>query len=330
MKITREKNLSTPDILFSVARDAGGSLVYAGSSDAGVQAWDLDAEKPVRQDFAEKRHTSYVTGVVARPDQLISGAYDGTLCWWDLDAKTVQRSISAHSKWIRRIALSPDRSLVASVADDMVGKLWNAETGELVRTFEGHAQQTPHHYPSMLYALAWSPDGQYLATVDKTGIILVWQVATGELAGKLEAPVMYTWDPRARRHSIGGIRSVCFSPDGKLLVVGGMGKVGNIDHLEGHARVEIFDWQQGTRLHEIESTKFKGLVEKIEFHPHENWCLVVGGDHKGFLMGINTATGELFLEDGHDTHIHDFLLDHERQQLVTVGHNRLSTWSWSS
>ena len=36
-----------------------------------------------------------------------------------------------------------------------------------------------------------------------------------------------------------------------MLAVGGIGKIGNIDHLEGKARVEVFDWQKGERTHEF-------------------------------------------------------------------------------
>ena len=60
-------------------------------------------------------------------------------------------------------------------------------------------------------------------------------------AATVEAPTMYTWDPTARIHSTGGVRSLAFSPDGSMLVVGGTGKVGNIDHLDAKARIEVFD-----------------------------------------------------------------------------------------
>src|SRR5262249_52413344 len=157
------------------------------------------------------------------------------------------RAVEAHQKWIRRVASTRDGKLLASVADDMRCRLWDAADGKMLHELRGHEEMTPHHYPSMLYASAFSADGKYLATGDKVGHVVVWETATAKQVATLETPVMYTWDPTQRRHSIGGIRSLAFSPDGKLLAVGGMGKVGNIDHLEGKARVEVFDWAKGER-----------------------------------------------------------------------------------
>ena len=192
-------------------------------------------------------HDSYVTGLALAGTTLVSGGYDGRLIWWDIETRSQVRAVDAHAKWIRNVAASPDGSIVASVADDMVCRLWDAATGKLLHELRGHAEQTPHHFPSMLFACAFSPDGRHLATGDKVGHIVVWDVESGSRSATLEAPVMYTWDPVQRRHSIGGIRSLAFSPDGKQLAVGGIGKIGNIDHLDGKARVEVFDWQKGER-----------------------------------------------------------------------------------
>ena len=151
------------------------------------------------------------------------------------------------------------------------------KTGELVFTLSDHNADTPHHYPSMLYTCGFSRDGNLLATADKVGHIVIWNVATGEKISDLEAPIMYTWDPRQRRHSIGGIRSVAFSNDQKLLAVGGIGTIGNIDHLGGPSRIEVFDWESRNRLHEISDDKYKGLVEQLAFSPDDSWFVSAGG-----------------------------------------------------
>src|SRR5262249_10865294 len=144
-----------------------------------------------------------------------------------------------------------------------------------------------HHFPSMLFTCAFTPDGRHVATADKVGHIVVWDVASGQSVARLEAPVMYTWDPVQRRHSIGGVRAPAVSTEGPTVAPGGIGKIGNIDHLEGLARVEVFDWRKGERTHEFPGEKTKGLVERLEFHPQEEWLLAAGGANDGFLMFLD-------------------------------------------
>ena len=73
----------------------------------------------------------------------------------------------------------------------------------------------------------------------KVGHVAIWDLATAAKVGEVETPIMYTWDPRQRRHSIGGIRSLAFSPDSKQLAIGGIGKIGNIDHLGVYRLVRV-------------------------------------------------------------------------------------------
>lgn len=320
-KLKQTKDISRPDIVFSAARVPNSGRVFLGTSDFRVLEADLSEAKP--EFNALYSHGSYVTGVALAGNHLISGGYDRQLIWWDVEKKSQVRTVDAHAKWIRRVEASPDGKLVVSVADDMVAKLWEADSGKLVRELRGHQEITPHHYPSMLYACAFSPDGKLLATGDKVGHVVIWDVATGKEVKTLETPVMYTWDPVQRRHSIGGIRSVAFSADGKTLAVGGMGKVGNIDHLEGKARIEAFDWQKGEKLFELESDKFKGLVNQLRFDPEGAWLVGAGGAGEGMLIFVDLKTGKLGRQEKVAMHVHDLACDEKLETLLAVGHRKM-------
>ena len=227
-----------------------------GGSDFTVCEVDLDQAKPEIKELG--RHDSYVTGLALAGTTLVSGGYDGRLIWWNIESHSKVREVDAHRKWIRHVAATPDGSVVASVADDMVCRLWEMESGRLIHELRGHAELTPSHLSSMLFACAISPDGRHVATGDKVGHIVVWDLESGQKLSALEAPVLYTWDPVQRRHSIGGIRSLAFSPDGTRLAVGGSGKISNIDHLDGKATVEVFDWQKGERTHRVRQRPIQG------------------------------------------------------------------------
>ncbi len=264
-KLKAVKTLSRPDIVFALARKPGTSQIFCGGSDFSVYAIDFDQPKPEPKELG--RHDSYVTGLALSGSTLVSGGYDGKLIWWNVDSHSKVREVPAHSKWIRRVAVTPDGSTVASVADDMVCRLWDISSGRLIRELRGHAELTPSHFPSMLYAVAISPDGRRLATGDKVGHIAVWDVDSGQMIATLEAPELYTWDPVQRRHSIGGIRSLAFSPDGKFLAAGGSGKVSNIDHLDGKALVEVFDLLKGERHGVFRQRQVQGPGREPDFSP---------------------------------------------------------------
>ncbi|MFO0902775.1 MAG: hypothetical protein U0939_07230 [Pirellulales bacterium] len=318
------KEINRKEILLSVVRLPQTGRVFCGASDGKVYSTDIEVEKPEFQEWPG--HSSYVTGLALAGKTLVSGSYDGRLIWRDAESGAVIRDGEAHAKWIRKVAASPDGRWVASVADDMVCRVWDAVDGKLVHELRGHAVKTPQHFPSMLYACVFSADSARLATVDRVGHVVVWDAADGKPAATLEVPEMYTWDPKQRIHAIGGPRSVAFSPDGKLLAVGGMGQVGNIDHLEGKARVEILDWQKGERTHEFPGEQFKGLVERLVFSPAGDWLLGAGGDNGGFVQLFDLAGNRVAKQEKSATHIHDAALNEAANQLVVAAHGRLQVW----
>lgn len=323
MNITVQKTFSLPGIGFCLASGQAAPVIYMGLSDFSIQKADVSAEKIEPAALGEGRHASYVTGLVRCGDTLVSGSYDCALIWWNAATGEKIRTVGdAHARWIRMLAVSPDQMRVASVADDMKTRLWDAATGECVATWGDYELKTPHGFPSMLYAVTFSPDGKWLATGDRTGRVLVRNSQTGEIVATLETPVMYTWDPKARRHSIGGVRSLAFSNDSKQLAIGGMGKVGNIDHLEGVSRIEVFRWPTAERRFEIEDSKHKGLVEALQFSTTDDFLVAAGGDNNGFISVYNMSDGKLLTQDKAPMHVHDFELSEDNQSLIAVGHEK--------
>src|SRR5262249_46526361 len=154
------------------------------------------------------------------------------------------RSVEAHQGWVRDLATLPDGERLVSVGDDMRLNIWETATGRLLRTLEGHAMHTPQGHVTALYVVVASSDGKYLASADRIGTVCVWEPETGKLAQPFEVPILYTYDPRQRKRSLGGIRALAFSGDSRLLAVGGIGQVNNVDGLSGPAHVELWDWQK--------------------------------------------------------------------------------------
>jgi WD40 repeat protein len=323
-----------PGTLYALAADAAVGWLYAGSDDYGIHVFDPTAAKkaPVAR---WAKHENYVSALafLARPSQplLVSGSYDRHLVWWDTGSGQPVRAVEAHQGWVRGLAPTPDGTRLVSVGDDMLVKVWDAATGQLVQALAGHALQTPQGHTTALYAVTVSPDGHYAASADRTGDVRVWELDTGRLAQEFAVPVLYTYDPRQRKRSIGGIRALAFSADGSRLAVGGIGQVNNVDGLGGPAHVEVWAWREPRRLFAAGAQGHKGLLNHLQFHPSGAWLIGAGGgSDNGFLAFWKADPEAADAVPVHrikaDGHIHRFCLSPDGSQLYAAGYRKLEVW----
>jgi WD40 repeat protein len=98
------------------------------------------------------------------------------------------------------VAYSPDGVRLASASDDKTVKLWQADSGKLRRSFEGHS--------GGVTSVAFSPDGARLASAADDNTVKLWDAASGKL--------LRTFEGHGDQ-----VESVAFSPDGARLVSAG-------------------------------------------------------------------------------------------------------------
>jgi len=96
------------------------------------------------------------------------------------------------------VAVSPDGRTIVSGSDDRTVKVWEAESGRLLRSLEGHKLS--------VNAVAVSPDGRTIVSGSDDRTIRAWDLASGESR-------MLFWNDAA-------IFSLALSGDGQLLACG--------------------------------------------------------------------------------------------------------------
>jgi WD40 repeat protein len=114
------------------------------------------------------------------------------------------------------VAVSPDGRWAVSASHDKTLKVWDLNTGQVLRALEGHS--------SKVNAVAVSPDGRRAVSVSGDNTLKVWDLETGRELRTLEG------------HS-NHVNGVAVSPDGRRAVSAS----------EDHA-LKVWDLETGTPL----------------------------------------------------------------------------------
>ena len=118
-------------------------------------------------------------------------------------------------------------------------RLWDVETGNLLKTLKGHK--------SNVVSVSFSPDGKTLVSGSFDGTVHLWNVETGKLLKTLT-------EHRKR------VEGVSFSPDGKTRVSGSF-----------DGTVHLWNVETGKLLETLKG--HKSNVESVSFSPDGRWIV---------------------------------------------------------
>lgn len=238
------------------------------------------------------------------------------LAMWNLTTGEQEFVFKGKHDWqIWRVAFSPDGSTVATASLDKTAKLWDAKTGDLLATMEGHNDRLKYitYSPSGKYILT-STGKQYPYTPKGPVSARTWDAKTGEQIAEFKT-------------HMDTIRSAKFSPDEKHVLTS------SDDHT-----ARLWEVTSGKGLHTFDH---KSKVTTIDFSPDGKTILTSSSERRSpFIEGIrqpaepsmklwDAATGKLLIRKPHLQGV-TASFNESGDQIVTACRGLITYWDIAS
>jgi WD40 repeat protein len=206
-------DLDGPGFASAYSEETG--ILAAACEHGTIQYWHKDVLLGVRVGDGTpnilKGHAGPVTALVWDGGPVLASAgADHKVLLWDVGDHRILHTLPGGGI-VRALAMTPDGKLLASAGDDPTIQLWDPATGK-----PGHKLQA---HTDWVLALSFSPDGKQLASGGHDGTVRLWDPASGKKL--LEFPSRPAAPANTPPGPANTVMALAFSPDGKLLALGG-------------------------------------------------------------------------------------------------------------
>lgn len=179
-----------PTPVKACAISACGNFAVLGTAGGWIERFNLQSgiSRGSYLDTSERRscaHDGEVTGVACDSTNtlMISAGYSGDIKVWDFKGRELK------SRWeigcsVVKIVYHRPNGLLATVADDLVIRLFDVVALRMVRKFEGHTDR--------ITDLCFSEDGKWLLSSSMDGSLRIWDVILARQIDALQVDVSIT------------------------------------------------------------------------------------------------------------------------------------------
>jgi WD40 repeat protein len=266
----------------SIALGPAKRLVALGGEDYAIRLWELPGGTLVR---TLKDYSSTVSDVAISPDGRVIAAVTHRDEWltkginaiklWDARTGRLINSIQGSAGGVASIGFSADGKVLAVGGRDGSLNLWDVQSAGLIREL---VPGNPNLLIFSIFSVAFSPDGRTVVSggreplMNSDGRVVasggrasrkLWDVQSGKLIRSFgDAPVVDSY----------WVRSIAFSPDGRMIVSG--------------------DTDKTVKLWDVRSGK---LIRKLEGHAGRISAVVLS--HDGQIVASASVDGVIKVWD---------------------------------
>ena len=341
--------MSTSNGTQTLAFSLDGSKVLGDAGSGRVQVWDAKTGLHLQKfTFPELRKRLGGVAFASRGRQLITVDADNMLEFWDVDSERSDKAkianggsrvkelwgFSAHALSIKKVAFSQDgRLVVTGSADDLV-KVWDAQTGQRLKTFARHL--------SDVHNVEFSRNGERVVGADRYSI-RIYDRKSGEYSsfrtvGKMLSAALSQdeklliagtrtgaielWNPRSTsgepkifdEHKL-AVLGVAFSPDSKTFASGSTDKTLRI-------------WSTRSRR-PLKELNHGSKVRAVGFSP--DGTLVASGGDDGTIKIWDVSRGKLVrtIEARAKGHIVHVSFSSDGKRILSAGYSDSTVGIWS-
>ncbi|KAI0333363.1 WD40 repeat-like protein [Cubamyces sp. BRFM 1775] len=286
-----------------IAWSPDGRYIASGSEDTTVILRDGVTGGIVHK---LEEHTDAVWALAFSPDSkyLVTGASDRRALIWEIASFSIVAELEDCNSVVQTIQYSHDgkRLVTSSVAStdppsvatpaDFSVRLWDAKSGALLNTMEGHT--------AVVMNAVFSPDDRRIASCSADYTAKIWDAQTGTLYRTLEGHRGLVW-------------SIAFDPESRRVVTGSEDMTSRVWSAEtGEALVNMYEHTGG--------------VWGVAFSPDGKRVMSASSD--GTLKLCNSYTGEVeYTFERHDALVNTAVFSPDGKYVASSGgENEVLVW----